>query len=148
MITLDLQLYAKALQLQGRNKIANDFVFRPGELHIVFAFQHVIGKYIKYIENSGLDQSFIDCDIYGPATVNQILNGKHMKRRIEACMVLYLALNKICLKDFSKTFPETLKSIESSLKVYANVLIFLIQQKPMTPRLKLLKLNRIKFLSS
>ena len=116
MITLDLQLYAKALQLQGRNKIANDFVFRPGELHIVFAFQHVIGKYIKYIENSGLDQSFIDCDIYGPATVNQILNGKHMKRRIEACMVLYLALNKICLKDFSKTFPETLKSIESSLK--------------------------------
>ena len=33
-------------------------------------------------------------------------------------MVLYLALNKICLKDFSKTFPETLKSNESSLNSF------------------------------
>ena len=77
IILLDLQLYAKALQLEGRNEIANNFVFRPGELHIVCDFQHAIGK---YIENSGLDQSFIDCDIYGSATFNQILNGKHIKR--------------------------------------------------------------------
>ena len=33
-------------------------------------------------------------------------------------MVLYLAVNKICLKDFSKTFPEALKSIESSLRSF------------------------------
>ena len=39
-----------------------------------------------------------------------------MKRGMEAHVVLYLALNKICLTDFSKTFPETLKCIESSLK--------------------------------
>ena len=79
IITLDSQLYAKALQLQGRNEIANNFpllVFRPGELHIVLAFQYANGK---YIEKSGLDQSFIDCDIYGPVTVNQILNGKHRR---------------------------------------------------------------------
>ena len=101
IIILDLQLYAKSLQLEGRNEIANNFVFRPGELHIVCNFQHAIGK---YIENSGLDQSFIDCDIYGPVTVNQILKGKLMKKGMEAYMVLYLALNKICLKDFSKTF--------------------------------------------
>ena len=43
IITLDLQLYAKALQLQERNEIANNFVFRPGELLIVFTFQHAIG---------------------------------------------------------------------------------------------------------
>ena len=105
----------KALQLQGRNEIVNNFVFRHGEFLIVFAFQHAIGKYIG---NSSLDQSFIDCDIYGPVTVNQILNGKHVKKEMKAYMVLYLALNKICLKDFSKTFPETLKSIESSLKSF------------------------------
>ena len=115
IIALDSQLYAKALKLQRRNKIGNNFVFLPGELHIVFAFQHAIGK---YIENSGLNQSFIDCDIYRPVTVNQILNGKHMKKGLEAYMVLYLALNKNCLKDFSKIFPETLKSIESSLKSF------------------------------
>ena len=44
IITLDLQLYAKALQLQGRNEITNNFVFRPGEFHTVFSFQHAIGK--------------------------------------------------------------------------------------------------------
>ena len=88
IITLDLQLYAKALHLQGRNEITNNFVFRPGELHIVLAFQHAN---VKYIENSGLDQYFIDCDIYEPVTVNQILNGKHMKRGMEAHMVLYQA---------------------------------------------------------
>ena len=119
IITLDLKLYAKALQVQGRNEIANNFVWRAGELSIVFTFQHVIGK---YIENSSLDQSFIDCDIYGPVTGNQILNGKHMKRGMEAYMVLYLALNKICQKDFSKTFPETLKGIESSLKSFCKCL--------------------------
>ena len=41
-----------------------------------------------------------------------------MKKGMEGYMVLYLALNKICLKDFSKTFPETLKSIESSLRSF------------------------------
>ena len=33
-------------------------------------------------------------------------------------MVLYLTLNKICLKVVSKTFPETFRCIESSLKSF------------------------------
>ena len=41
-----------------------------------------------------------------------------LKGGMETNMVLYLALNKICLKDFSEAFPETLKSIESSLKSF------------------------------
>ena len=41
-ITLDLQLYAKALQLQGRKEIAINFVFQPEQLPIVFAFQQAI----------------------------------------------------------------------------------------------------------
>ena len=98
IITLDLQLYAKALQLQGKNEIASNFVFLPGELHIVSAFQHVIGK---YLENSGLGQSFIDCDIYVPATVNQILNGKHMKRVREALPSLEQNLSKIFFENLS-----------------------------------------------
>ena len=40
----------------------------------------------------------------------------HMERGLEAYMVLFQALNKICPNDFSKTLPETLKSIDSSLK--------------------------------
>ena len=141
IITLDLELYAKALQVQGRNEIANNFVWRTGELYIVFTFQHVIGK---YIENSSLDQSFIDCDIYGPVTVNQILNGKHMKRGMKAYMVFYLALNKICQKDFSKTFPETLKGIESSLKSFCKCLNILDTTKTYDARIEALSENYLR----
>ena len=47
IISLDLQLYSKAMQLQSRDKINRNFVFTPGELHIVFAFLHAMGKYIQ-----------------------------------------------------------------------------------------------------
>ena len=71
------------------NDINRNFIFRFGELHVVFAFLKVIGK---YIENSGLDEIFIESNIYGPNTLNQILQGKHMNRAVEAYMLLYLTL--------------------------------------------------------
>ena len=55
IITLDLQLYSKAMQLRGKNDIKTEFVFRLGELHIVFAMLKCLGK---YIEDSGLDRLF------------------------------------------------------------------------------------------
>ena len=45
----------------------------------------------KYINNSGLDQAFEEPEIYGPATIEQIKIGKHMKRTFEAntcCTIL------------------------------------------------------------
>ena len=82
---MDLQLYAKSMQLKSKEGINSNFVFRLGELHVVFAFLKVVGK---YIENSGLDQVFIESGVYGPPTLNQILQGKHMKRSIEAYMFI------------------------------------------------------------
>ena len=37
IVSLDLQLYAKCIQLREKNEIAENFVLRLGELHIVFA---------------------------------------------------------------------------------------------------------------
>ena len=64
---MDLQLYAKynPMQLKSKEDINSNFIFRLDELHVVLAFLKVIGK---YIENSGLDQVFIESGIYGPAT--------------------------------------------------------------------------------
>ena len=47
IISLDLQLYAKAMQLKAKQDINENFVFRLGELQIVFAFLKTIGKYIE-----------------------------------------------------------------------------------------------------
>ena len=84
IISLDLQLYAKAMQLKAKQDINEKFVFRLGELHIVFAFLKTVDK---YIECSGLNQIFVEANIYGSTTSDQILNGKHMKRAMEAYMV-------------------------------------------------------------
>ena len=89
IVSMDLQLYNKCLQLKDNEDIANNFIFRLGELHAVFAMLKVIGK---YIESSGLDQLFVEADVYGPVTKGQIIDGKHMKRATEAHIMLYLAL--------------------------------------------------------
>ena len=51
------------------------FIFRMAELHVVFTVLKVLGKIIN---NSGLDLSFEEAGIYGPATLCQIKEGKHL----------------------------------------------------------------------
>ena len=55
IISFDLQLYIKAIMLQQRPDIQNCFLFRMGELLVVFCALKVIGK---LIDGSGLDQIF------------------------------------------------------------------------------------------
>ena len=78
-------------------------VFHLGELHLVFAFLKTIGKYIGC---SGLDQIFVEANIYGSTTLDQILNGKHVKRAMEAYMVQYIALYKLSLTTFFQELPD------------------------------------------
>ena len=95
IVSLDLQLYSKCI-LQLNLEISEQFIFRMGELHIVFAALKTLGK---IIDGSGLDQSFIEARIYGPNTVEQIKNGKHMKRSFEGFLTLYVSLYKIYLNE-------------------------------------------------
>ena len=114
IVSLDLQLYSKALQLQSRNEVNCNFVFRPGELHIVFAFLHAIGI---YIEGSGIDQIFVDANVYGYVTVEQIMKAKHMKRGMEAYTALYLTFHKLYLKEFFNKFPHMEEKLSSLLLI-------------------------------
>ena len=68
IVTLDLQLYSKCIQLQSRQDISPNFVIRMGELHVVFAFLKATGKHIN---NSGLDTAFTEAGIYGPTLSNR-----------------------------------------------------------------------------
>ena len=60
-----MQLYAKCIQLESQKEM--------------FRLFKALGKYI-----SGLDQALTEPEIYGPATIDQINNGKHMKKSFEA----------------------------------------------------------------
>ena len=96
ILSLDLQVYGKFIQLQLNLEISQQFVFRNGELHIVFTALKTL-EIIK--DGSGLDQSFIEARTYGPNTVEQIKNGKHMKGSFEGFLTLYVLLYKIYLKE-------------------------------------------------
>ena len=55
IISFELQLCIKAMQLQERNDKKDSFVFQMGELHNVFCVLKVTRK---LIDGSGLDQVF------------------------------------------------------------------------------------------
>ena len=109
---MDLQLYAKYIQLQSRKEISDHFVFRLGKLHTVFAMLKFIGK---YIDNSGLDQAFIEAEIYGNVTIEQINGGKHMKRAFEAFQTLYVTLFQMYIEELIKTNPIIEKDLRSGI---------------------------------
>ena len=117
IISFDLQLYSKAMQLRSRPEIRDHFVFRLGELHTVFAMLKVLGK---YIEESGLDQIFLESGIYGENTLKQILGEKHMKRSIEAHTTLYLALLRTLLFDWYETSQQNKDMVKDLEERFAN----------------------------
>ena len=55
VISFDLQLYAKAIHLQVKPDIRDNYIFRIGELHVAFTSLKALGK---LIDGSGLDQAF------------------------------------------------------------------------------------------
>ena len=103
IISLDMGLYKPAKQLHMARSDMNHLVLRPGELHIVMSQLRTIGA---YMENSGLDFSWTEADLYGPATVKQILGGIHVRRAIEAHVVTTQTLFLPYKEAFFEEHPE------------------------------------------
>ena len=117
IVTLDLQLYAKCMQMRENQFIKDNFVFRLGELHTVFAFLKVIGKYMN---GSGIDRLLTEADIYNQPAIDQIIDGNHMKRAIEAHMIIYLALWRVLLDRFFVEFPNESQQMKEQVDGIVN----------------------------
>lgn len=76
----------------ARNDLTN-LILGHGELHILMAQLGTLGS---FIENSGVDLCFLGSDLYGPTTVKQILEGKHVKRGETAHMLTLLLKSSLC----------------------------------------------------
>ena len=103
VISLDLGLYQPAKKLQLIRQDLRHLILRPGELHIVMAQLRSLGA---FIENSGLDICWIESDLYGPATVKQIIGGNHVKRGETAHMVTLQALFDLYQQAFFQKYPN------------------------------------------
>ena len=66
-------------------------------MRIVFAMLKCIEK---YIEENGLDRLFVEAGLCGESSLSQILNGKRMKRAMEAHITMDLALYCVYLRAF------------------------------------------------
>ena len=69
----------------------------------------------KYIDNSGLDQAFVEPKIYGPGTLDQIKEGKPMKRSLEAFHTLYTTLFNIYIQNFLESHPLLEKELREGI---------------------------------
>ena len=74
IVTFDLQLYCKALQL-GSNSEIDNLLIRLDELHVVFTDFKMLGK---ITDGSGLDKTFEEALIFGSNTVEQIKDCHHL----------------------------------------------------------------------
>ena len=124
IVSLDLELYSKCIQLNSNLEISEQFIFRMGELYIVFAALKTLGE---NIHGSGLEQSFIEERFYDPNAVEQIKSGKHMKRSFEVFLTLYVSLYKIYLNELidqnlliEKELREGFITAITGLKDYRN----------------------------
>ena len=114
LITLDMGLYKPAKQLEYALECCRGkWILQPGELHTVMAQLRTIGS---YIESSGLDDVWTESDIYGPATVKQILQGKNMKRGIEAHVTTLQALFSLYAEEFFIQHPKLKEDLQSHVK--------------------------------
>ena len=56
----------------------------------------------------------MEAEIYGPATVEQLKGGKHMKRSFEAFLTLYIALFQLYINQFLTENPEVQNDVRKS----------------------------------
>ena len=111
VISLDLGLYKPAKQLQfSKPECSNKWILRPGELHIVMAQLRTIGA---YIDQSGLDEIWLESGIYSATTIKQILEGKNVKRALEAHITMLQALFYLYQIDFFTVYTGLKTAIES-----------------------------------
>jgi hypothetical protein len=79
---------------------------------MVMAYLRTIGS---YMDNSGLDLCWIEADLYGSATVKQILEGRHVKRGIAAHLTTLQALFTLYAEAFFKDNTDLLRACVSKV---------------------------------
>ena len=96
----DMALYSKAVQrVDARPYLKGKVLPRLGELHVVMRGLRALGS---SIENSGIDDAWMEADVYGSATTRHIIKCTHYKRSLRAHIYSYIALYELAIDQFLK----------------------------------------------
>jgi len=98
------------LELQSlKPELTKNYILRVGEFHTVLYALCAIGS---SIEGSGIDDGWIEADIFDPSTTRQILERRHKKRAVTAHIITLQAMHDLFLDEYQPSkgpLPEILK---------------------------------------
>ena len=120
VVTLDIALYKPVKQLEmAQEDYQRKWLLKPGELHIFIAMLPTIGD---FIQNSGIPGLWTESNLYGTATCRQILEGKHIRRGLEAHVTTLSSLSILLPEEFSQENPSVLENIKPQIADLYNAL--------------------------
>ena len=67
------------------------------------------------IEGSGIDEAWVGTDLYAPVTTRQILEGKHMKRALDAHVITVQALSDLLLNEYDEHGLDDVRGLALTL---------------------------------
>ena len=92
VVTMDKGLYNKAMMLQwAKTKAFKDVIIILGGCHTQMTFSKAIGKYVE----SGISDMWVESEVFGEATAENIVKGKHWNRVASAHKLSYEALWRV-----------------------------------------------------
>ncbi|KAK3698426.1 hypothetical protein QZH41_001193 [Actinostola sp. cb2023] len=100
VITFDLAIYTKAMQIQMRfpDEFSNT-VIRLGGFHVALNFLSLLGK--KFM-NSGLDDLLIESGVYAAGTTSALMKGKSYNRGVRAHKLSMEVLYRLMWSAFAQ----------------------------------------------
>lgn len=118
VMTLDMALYERAKKLEMLQPDCKEkWILRIGEFHTVLCALRAIGA---TVEGSGIDDTWIAAEIYGPLTTQQILEGKHMRRSLDAHIMTLQVFFDLYIEAFLKDQTDLQQSIKKPLQDLAD----------------------------
>ena len=118
-VFLDMDLYKRIFKLPylQPNIYKNKWIESPGQFHIVLCALRCLGK---TIEGSGLDDCWVEAELYSDAVVNQIIDGRHYNRAIKCYQITLQVLYDLWWDKFFAEHPDVYENLKDSLQNLSN----------------------------
>ena len=118
-VRLDMDLYKRVLKLTCLypQLYEDKWIASPGQFDIVLCVLRCLDQ---TVDGSGLDNAWVEADIYSNVTVMQIINGSHHNRTIECHLFTLQALTDMWFHAFFAKHPDVYKSLQITLHRLTN----------------------------
>jgi hypothetical protein len=114
VVTFDMDLYKRVLRLEHLDSRYKDkLMVCPGAFHTSLCALRCLGR---TIEGSGIDDAWLEADMYSSVTVNQIINGNHYSRAVEAHEITLQVFFDLWLEAFFTEKPAVRAALEDSVQ--------------------------------